>query len=259
MSSGRWVVTGVLERGEGPTVVLIPGIQGRWEWMRPAVDALAKRCRLITFSLGPATSAADTIAEIDAAIDRAHVNGAVICGVSLGGIVALRYALERPDRARGIVLVSTPGPRWEANARQAYFAKHWAAAAPLFALNAVMVMMPEVVRARGGVLRGLLYATRHGMRVLLHPTSPRRMKERYDLWLAAKQGEDYSRVAAPTLIVTGERDLDRVVPVDGTLEYAGLIRGARVERLENTGHIGLVTRPERFAEIVANFLEKGAA
>ena len=70
------------------------------------------------------------------------------------------------------------------------------------------------------------------MRVLLHPTSPRRMKERYDLWLAAKRGEDYSRVAAPTLIVTGERDLDRVVPVDGTLEYAGLIPGARVQRLE---------------------------
>ncbi|MGE5814253.1 MAG: alpha/beta fold hydrolase [Acidobacteriota bacterium] len=245
----------LIDRGSGQAVVLIPGIQGRWEWMKPAVNALAERCRLIAFSLGPATSTADTIREIDAALDQARLDRAVICGVSLGGVVSLRYALERPERTRGIVLVSTPGPRWEANRRQAYFAEHWAAASPLFALNAVMVMVPEVIRARGGLVRGLIYAAKHGTRVLMHPTSPRRMKQRYELWLAAKRNEDYARIAAPTLIVTGERHLDRVVPVDGTLEYAARIKGARVERLERTGHIGLITRPERFAEIVTQFAE----
>ena len=29
------------DRGAGPPLVLVPGIQGRWEWMAPAVDALA--------------------------------------------------------------------------------------------------------------------------------------------------------------------------------------------------------------------------
>jgi pimeloyl-ACP methyl ester carboxylesterase len=249
------VRSSVLDFGTGIPVVLIPGIQGRWEWMKPAADALAKRCRLITFSLGPVTSASSTIDEIDAALDQAKVDRAVICGVSLGGVVALRYALERPHRTRGIVLVSTPGPKWRANNRQAFFARHYAAASPLFALNAVMAMLPEVIRARGGWVRGLMYAARHGTRVLVHPTSPRRMKQRYDLWLAAKRNEEYRSIASPALIITGDRDLDRVVPVDGTLEYARLIRGARVERLENTGHIGLVTKPERFAEIVARFAD----
>ena len=32
-------------------VVLIPGVQGRWEWMSAAIDALAERCRVISFSL----------------------------------------------------------------------------------------------------------------------------------------------------------------------------------------------------------------
>ena len=41
----------IIDVGAGTPVVLIPGIQGRWEWMRPAVDALSKQCRVITFSL----------------------------------------------------------------------------------------------------------------------------------------------------------------------------------------------------------------
>ena len=30
---------------------MIPGIQGRWEWMSPAIDSLADTCRVITGSL----------------------------------------------------------------------------------------------------------------------------------------------------------------------------------------------------------------
>ncbi len=41
----------IVDVGSGPPVVVIPGIQGRWEWMKPAIDALAERCRVITFSL----------------------------------------------------------------------------------------------------------------------------------------------------------------------------------------------------------------
>ena len=33
----------IVDRGSGVPVVVIPGIQGRWEWMKPGVDALARR------------------------------------------------------------------------------------------------------------------------------------------------------------------------------------------------------------------------
>lgn len=232
--------------------MLIPGIQGRWEWMDLTVEALAQRCRVITFSLGRATSTSDTIRQIDSAMDRARIDAAVVCGVSLGGIVALRYALERQARTRGIVLASTPGPRWEPNGRQAFFARHWAAASPLFALNAALVLLPEVIRARGA-LGGLGFAVTQGLNVLTHPASPRRMKERYDLWLSSERDGKYAHIGAPALIVTGERGFDRVVPVDGTLEYSARIPHAHVETIERTGHIGLITRADRFAEVVANF------
>jgi pimeloyl-ACP methyl ester carboxylesterase len=67
-------------------------------------------------------------------------------------------------------------------------------------------------------------------------------------------GEDFvadaKRVAAPTLVITGEPALDRVVPVAGTKEYLDLIAGADGVTLEHTGHIGVVTRPAAFAELI---------
>ena len=41
----------MLDIGTGPALVLIPGIQGRWEWIAPTAHALARTFRVLTFSL----------------------------------------------------------------------------------------------------------------------------------------------------------------------------------------------------------------
>jgi hypothetical protein len=41
--------------------------------------------------------------------------------------------------------------------------------------------------------------------------------------------------------------------VESSREYLGLIRGARHEVLNRTGHLGVVLRPERFAKMVVDF------
>ena len=41
----------MFDRGNGPAIVVIPGVQGRWEWMRPALEALSARCRTLSYSL----------------------------------------------------------------------------------------------------------------------------------------------------------------------------------------------------------------
>ena len=66
---------------------------------------------------------------------------------------------------------------------------------------------------------------------------------------------DCAKVTAPTLIVTGERQLDHVVPVEGSSEYLRLIPNARAVVLERTGHLGSITRPDAFAAIVRAFTE----
>jgi pimeloyl-ACP methyl ester carboxylesterase len=64
---------------------------------------------------------------------------------------------------------------------------------------------------------------------------------------------DCALVKAPTLVVTGEPDLDRVVAYDETVQYVSRIDGARMQRLENTGHLGIISAPVKFAAIVSRF------
>ena len=84
----------IVDVGKGAPVILVPGIQGRWEWMRPAVDALAARCRVVTFSLadeptcGGRFDAANGfdcyVDQIREAMDLAGISTAVLAGVSYG-------------------------------------------------------------------------------------------------------------------------------------------------------------------------------
>jgi pimeloyl-ACP methyl ester carboxylesterase len=64
---------------------------------------------------------------------------------------------------------------------------------------------------------------------------------------------DCSCITAPTLVVTGERDLDLVVPCDETMCYLTLIPGSSFQLFERTGHLGTVLAPDRFAAIVSDF------
>jgi pimeloyl-ACP methyl ester carboxylesterase len=81
------------------------------------------------------------------------------------------------------------------------------------------------------------------------------MAERGVLIQSTSREEDCARVAAPTLVVSGEPSLDRIVPPEGTAAYAQLISGARVALIENSGHLGYITRPAAFHAIVAGFLQ----
>src|SRR4051812_15615139 len=117
----------IVDTGEGPPVVLIPGIQGRWEWMRPAVDALARECRVITFSLADEPSAQwpfderagfeSYVEQIREALDACGIGSAAICGVSYGGLIAARFASKHPDRTAAVILVSAIPPSWQPDAR----------------------------------------------------------------------------------------------------------------------------------------------
>ena len=79
------------------------------------------------------------------------------------------------------------------------------------------------------------------------------MSQRAQLAARESFASDCACVSAPTLVITGERDLDRVVKYDETMDYVSLIEGARFQLLERTGHLGIVSAPDRFAAIVSRF------
>lgn len=258
----------MIDTGSGPPVVVIPGVQGRWEWMAPAIDALAERCRVITDSLpgdsgsvSPLGSEAgfDThVTWLDTLLRRTGVQRAVVCGVSYGGLVALRYAAARPERTVALALVSTPSPTWRPNCHIDRYLRAPRLLSPVFALSSPFRLYPEIVSAFPNMTSRGRFILRHLRRVIRYPFRPTRMAARVRMLENTDFAADCRDVATPTLVVTGEPGLDRVVPVDSTRQYLMSIEGARYEQIAGTGHIGLVTRPQRFRDIVAGFVESPA-
>ena len=253
----------MIDVGAGPAVVMIPGIQGRWEWMRPAVQALARRCRVITFSLAgepgsspmldPSNVFESFVCQVDAALDRAQLARATICGVSFGGLIATRYAARRPHRTQALILVSALGPHWRPDERARLYIRAPRRHAARFFAGALERLGPELRSTFPRRLDRWSFALRSCRSLMTAPVSPRRMSVRAIAAAAEEFSADCHRIAVPTLVITGEKGLDHVVPIETTLEYLKLVPQARSALLAGTGHLGLVTKPERFAALVADF------
>lgn len=254
----------IIDQGSGTPLVLIPGIQGRWGDLRPAIDMLSRSFRVITFPLcGERTSDVpfdhargldNYVAQTVEALDHAGVDDAAICGISFGGIVALRVAAAHPERTRALVLASTPGPTWRPCRRHELYASAPGLFAPLFVAETPWRLWAELASTFPD-LEARAHFVRSQLRVLLDaPLSFTRMAERARLISMTNRVADCARVMARTLVVTGEPDLDRVVPVDSSIQYLRLIRDSRAAVLERTGHLGSITRPEAFATIVRDFV-----
>lgn len=128
---------------------------------------------------------------------------------------------------------------------------------PIFLL-ASLRMYREIAAASGGVFKGMPAALGHGWRVVTHMFSPSRMARRVHLLQSIDLLQELSGVVTPTLIVTGEPSLDNVVPVASTHEYLRLWPKARLASIIRTGHLGLITRPFAFADVVVTFAEHAA-
>jgi pimeloyl-ACP methyl ester carboxylesterase len=228
--------------------------------MAPALRKLATRCRVISFSLsgdlGSKRAADDFdgyVRQLDETLDKAGVDRATICGISFGGFVALRYAAMRPSRVEALVIASSPAPGWHPNRQQArWIARPWLSA-PAFVATSPFRLWPEVRASFPSLASRLGFFARQGLRAAAAPMIPGLMARRISEAERLDFGCDCAKVQAPTLVITGEEDLDRVVPVGNTRTYASLIRDARYEVLPGTGHIGVLTQPDRFAELISGF------
>jgi 3-oxoadipate enol-lactonase len=255
----------IIERGAGDPLVVVPGIQGRWEYVGAAVEALAISARVITFPLcdEPAARAPfdpsrgiDTYADqIDAVLDERGIRRAAICGVSFGGLIALRFAARRPERVSALIMVSTPGPAWHLRRRHELYARLPWLFGPLFAVESPWRLRREILTAFPDKTERRRFV-RQQLRTLLHaPLSVSRMAVRARLISAHDRLADCAVLTCPTLIVHGDPALDRVVDPLSSLEYAPLIRRSQTATIERTGHLGSIARPQEFGTIVRLFLE----
>ena len=253
----------IVDVGTGTPLVLIPGIQGRWEWMRPAVDELAKHFRVITFSLAdePTSGASfdeqagvwSYVQQVKDALDAKAISKAAVCGVSYGGLIAAAFAARYTDYVSALVLVSAIPPSWRPDARAEFFMRSPLLLSPLFCVGSLR-MCPEIFAARGR-MAGAAFALQHASTVLANFFSPRLMARRARMVASLDLERELAHVRCPTLVVTGEPTLDRVVPVPLTRDYHRIWPHATEAVLARTGHLGLITRADEFARLLVSFAQ----
>jgi pimeloyl-ACP methyl ester carboxylesterase len=255
--------TTVVDRGAGVPLVIVPGVQGRWEYMRPTVDALAEHFRVITFSLcrersrrrslDPREDFDPFIDQVEAALNDRGLPSAIICGVSFGGLIALRFAARHPGRTTKLVLVSTPGPGWRLKRRHELYARLPWIFGPVFLAETPWRLRHELRAALPEAPARRAFRRAQLRTVIEAPVSLARLAARARLIGRMDAAGECRRITAPTLVVTGESALDHVVSADGSSAYGNLIAGARAVVLEGTGHLGAVTRPQAFARLLRTF------
>ena len=255
----------IVDVGRGTPVVIVPGVQGRWEWMSPAVDALASHCRVVTFSLADEPAGGGRldrshgfdryVEQVTEAMDAARLPAAIVVGVSYGGLIAAAFAARHTDRVAGLVLVSAIPPQWTPDSRVRFYLRAPTLLSPLFLIGSLR-LYKEIATATPGVLPGMRAAARHGLNALMHMFSPAGVARRVHVLESAQLDRELQRVQVPTLVVTSERRLDRVVPVSLTEEYARMWPHAERITIAHTGHLGMITRPDAFADAVAGFARR---
>jgi 3-oxoadipate enol-lactonase len=169
-------------------------------------------------------------------IDRAHV-----CGLSLGGVVAIAMAHADQGRCASLILADTFAVHPDGQAiheRSAAGSENLRVAAEsrvdiLLAQPADPAVRSEVVETMAGI----------------DPAAYRIGAEA--VWLA-DQRERAHDIRVPTLVLCGSED--KITPPALSRELTHIIPGARLELIEGAGHIGNLERPEEFNTLVNAFV-----
>lgn len=254
----------LLDAGEGPAVLLIPGADGIHQTWRYQIPALAHRYRVLSADLRssvPEGASFDLFCrDIVELLDARGVQRAVVVGQSLGGAIALRLAVRNPERVRALVAANSL-----ARVSYRHVGLNRTLLVPL-AMATTRYLPTPLARMFGrlwsrlavwvyddspGTERVIDYVLYTGPRTVPPRVSGARVK--------LLKGEDLRptlrRIEAPALIVKGPRDA--YVPVAWSREIAGLVPGGEYVEVPGTGHCSHISMPDAFNTSVLEWLERG--
>lgn len=177
-------------------------------------------------------------------LDLLDIRSAIVCGLSVGGLIAQSLYQRRPDLVRALILCDTAhkiGTAESWNARIAQVEEQGLASI----LDSVMErwFTPAFRRTEGAKLAG--YSTMLVRQSAVGYAATCGALRDADLTEAA------SRIAVPTLCIVGDQDLS--TPPELVRTTARLIPNARFEVIKDAGHIPCVEQPEVLATLIRGF------
>lgn len=201
----------------------------------------------LTEAPAPPYSANDLAQDIVGLLDALEIPDAVLCGISVGGLIAQAVALNHPDRVRALVLSDTGARIGTSEAWQQRIDKVRADG-----VDSLVQMTME--RWFGAAFRARRAADVRGYSLMVRQTST----DGYIGTCAALRDADFrqvvSRISKPTLVLCGAEDI--ATPPELGRQLAGLISGAAFSLIANAAHLPCVEQPDAVAERMLTFFEE---
>jgi pimeloyl-ACP methyl ester carboxylesterase len=258
--------------GEGPVVLLIHGMAGSAATWKQVMPRLSERFTVVApdllghgrsdkpagdYSLGSFASQLR-----DLLVVLGHERTTVV-GQSLGGGVAMQFAYQYPERCERLVLVGSGGLGREVNPLLRFLSLPGSEA---------VLRLGCAASVRGAIHSVGRLASRVGLRpapvvaelwrsyASLADDATRRAFLRTLRAVVDPRGQAVSAAnrlhlagEVPTLIVWG--DADPIIPVEHAHAAHAWIPGSRLEIFEGVGHYPHCEAPERFVEVLTEFIE----
>jgi pimeloyl-ACP methyl ester carboxylesterase len=242
--------------GDGPPVVLIPGLAGGFDLLGPLARLLAQHFQVISyqlrgeddcFALRRHFGLSDLVSDLREFLDCLGLERPSVFGVSFGGVLALELAATYPHRLQSLVVQGT-GARFEHGALQRV-AGLVLSRYPLPADNPFVNQFFNLFfgnRQKPGPL--FQFVTKQCWQ-----TDQSVMAHRFQMVESFDMKGRLHGIRVPSLIMAGDRDL--LVSSASLRTLATGISDAKVVQLKGCGHLAFVTQPQRVADEVRRFLE----
>lgn len=252
----------MLDVGDGPPLVMVPGADGIKETWRYQVPSFARSRRVLAADLRssvPDDADFDVFRRDLLELLDDRVDGPVaLMGQSLGGAIAIRFAARHPERIRALVLCNTL-----TRVSYEHVGLNRTLLAPL-AMATTRYLPTSLARlaARGWSRRAawiyddspgsenvVEYALWTGPRTVSPAVSSRRV----DLLRPEDLRDELADVRSPTLVVKGPRDA--YCPPAWSREIAAGVEGASYVEVPGTGHCSHLSAPGKFNRVVGDWLD----
>jgi pimeloyl-ACP methyl ester carboxylesterase len=252
--------------GAGRPIVLVNGALTDHRMWRAQVEPFAQRYKVVTYDLRghgqtreaqhPPYSMELFAADLRALVTGLQLREPVLCGVSLGGMVAQAYAVAYPAELSALILCDTAVSMTHTlRDKLETYLFGWSLG-PSVRLIGARRFTDWAFRSakllRGEAWFGRDAAAREYVRETMFAMGTREMAKTYDAIIRFR-GLDLTRIRVPTLVLNGEHESASV------FHHAEYMR-RRIPHVElgvvpGAGHTSNMENPDAFNHLVLSFLE----
>ena len=236
--------------GEATPIVFLHGVGSDKSVWHPQLAHFGKIRRAIAFDYpgygdsDPAsdgTTRDDYAAAILSAMHELGLERAHVCGLSLGGVIAIAMHHAEPDRCTSLILADTFAVHPEG---RAIYERGVAGSSDLSGMAEARVDVLLAEPADPGVRREVVETMSR-----IDPAAYRIGAEA--VWLA-DQRDRAAAIHVPVLVICG--DEDKPTPPALSRDLASLIPGARYAEIHGAGHLTNLEQPKEFNRLVEEFV-----